>query len=137
MGCTCCPWLVKYIKALLRVVFTVLSLLNHLSGQIKVFNTVLTLSKPVDTVQCTGNESYQLDKKWLAESDSGLVFIVPIVLLSCLCGLFSYFSLQTVVSVVSVNCLRVLILSMLLHTLSQIPQPTACSEGVKVHLFLI
>ena len=137
VGRTCCPWFGKHIKALLRVVFTVLSLYNHFSSQIKVLNTVLTLSKSADTVQSTGNESYQLDKKWLDESDFGLVFIVPTVPLSCLCGLFSYFSLQTVVSILYVSCLRVLILSVLPHTLSQIPQPTACSGGVKVHLFLI
>lgn len=130
VGRTCCPWFGKHIKALLRVVFTVLSLYNHFSTQIKVLNTVLT-------VQSTGNESYQLDKKWLDESDFGLVFIVPTVPLSCLCGLFSYLSLQTVVSILYVSCLRVLILSVLPHTLSQIPQPTACSGGVKVHLFLI
>lgn len=46
--------------------------------------------------------------------------------LSPLCGLFSfiYFSLQTVISILSVICLRVSVLSMLLHTLPKYPNTT-------------
>lgn len=50
---------------------------------------------------------------------------------SCLCGLFSYiyFSLLTVVSILSVICLRVPILSMLLHSPPKYHNRRPASEG--------